>query len=360
MVAAVPRSRTGGIVVRGGPGLSERSTRQGEHGGRPPSRPRKGVGPVPRRWTVILRDRADTARPIRPEDCHGLLNHWWPQSEREHAAAKRWAMNGWPLPLGNRLYHWTLTWLDDVSAPLDPADLIGVPQRIGDHLLEPLSVTPTFERSYAEMLTSEPGPVTVRGAEVHALTPVVTTTRDNAGERIPHIWPTPRRLFGAVHRSGGEIVGGSGALGAVARFAPRDLAIPWLEEALVELARVRRSPLPGEDVRLAEHAHAEKRTVLGWLGGLRLEHGAGGRRPGPAFGVLLELLELSGIGKYTAQGFGAVRVDTVTGGRVTVEVPAPRAGNAEPNRPRRTRDRVDVASVRSASEPEEFGGTLFD
>ncbi len=163
-----------------------------------------------------------------------------------------------------------------------------------------------------------------------------------------------------MHRSGGEIVGGSGALGAVARFAPRDLAIPWLEEALVELARVRRSPLPGEDVRLAEHAHAEKRTVLGWLGGLRLEHGAGGRRPGPAFGVLLELLELSGIGKYTAQGFGAVRVDTVTGGRVTVEVPAPRAGNAEPNRPRRTRDRVDVASVRSASEPEEFGGTLFD
>jgi hypothetical protein len=46
------------------------------------------------RWTVILRDLADTARPIRPEDCHGLLNRWWPQSQEEHTAAKRWAMNG--------------------------------------------------------------------------------------------------------------------------------------------------------------------------------------------------------------------------------------------------------------------------
>ncbi|MBR8742788.1 CRISPR system precrRNA processing endoribonuclease RAMP protein Cas6 [Nocardiopsis sp. MG754419] len=316
---------------------------------------------MPRRWTVILRDRADAARPIRPEDCHGLLNHWWPQSDREHTAAKRWAMHGWPRPLGDRLHHWTLTWLDDVTPPaLDPVDLVGVPQRIGDHLLEPLSVTPTFDRTYTEMLTGEQGRSRVRTAELRALTPVVTTIRDTTGERIPHIWPAPRRLFGAVHRSGGGIVGGSGAVGAVARFAPPDLAEPWLERALPALSLIRRSPLPGEEVRLTEHHHAEKRTVLGWLGGMRLELTAATPSPTDTFATLLALLELTGIGKYTAQGFGMVRVDTVTTDRTTVEVPAPRAGHGA-HRVRRARARrVGGAPAAVAADAEEFGGTLFD
>lgn len=318
---------------------------------------------MPTRWTVILRDRADRARPIRPEDCHGLLNRWWPQTEREHTGAKRWAMNGWPLPLGDRLHHWTLTWLDDdTPVPLDPTELVGSPQRIGDHLLEPLSITRTFDRTYAEMLAGDHVPPPVEAAEVRALTPVVTTTRDTTGERIPHIWPSPRRLFGAVHRSGGGIVGGSGAVGAVARFAPPSLAEPWLEGVLDALARIRRHPLPGEDVRLSEHHHADRRTVLGWLGGLRLENTGGVGRPGDAFVTLLELLELTGVGKYTAQGFGAVRVDTVTASRPTVEVPVPRNGRA-PHRVRRPQRRMNgarVHAVAEAAEVEEFGGTLFD
>ena len=316
---------------------------------------------MPRRWTVVLKDRADRARPIRPEDCHGLLNRWWPQTEREHTGAKRWAMNGWPLPLGNRLHHWTLTWLDDdVPAPVDPADLVGVPQRVGDHLLEPLSVTRTFDRTYAEMLSGEYTPFPVETAQVRALTPVVTTTRDTTGERVPHIWPSPRRLFGAVHRSGGGIVGGSGAVGAVARFAPPSLAVPWLEDALVESARIRRSHLPGEDVRLTEHPRTDKRAVLGWLGGLRLENATGAGRPSATFAVLLDLLELTGIGKYTAQGFGAVRVDTVTASRPAMEVPAPRDGGAAPPQ-RRARHQAGGARAHAVVEAEEeFGGTLFD
>lgn len=313
---------------------------------------------MPRRWTVILKERADRARPIRPEDCHGLLNRWWPQTEREHTGAKRWAMNGWPLPLGNRLHHWTLTWLDDdTCAPLDPAELVGVPQRIGDHFLEPLSVTRTFDRTYAEMLTGSHAPSPVEAAQVRALTPVVTTTRDTTGERIPHIWPSPRRLFGAVHRSGGGIVGGSGAVGAVARFAPPSLAAPWLEEVLVGLARIRRSPLPGEEVRLTEHHHTDNRTVLGWVGGLRLENTTGSDRALDTFAALLDLLELTGVGKYTAQGFGAVRVDTVTAPRPAMEVPVPRNGRA-PHPVRRAQRRVGGA--RAHAVVEEFGGTLFD
>ena len=315
---------------------------------------------VPLRWTVILRDRADTARPIRPEDCHGLLNRWWPQPASEHTAAKRWAMNGWPRPLGDRLHHWTLTWLDDSTpVPLDPGELVGSVQRIGDHVLEPLSVTRTFDCTYTEMLTSSRGPSSVSAAEVRTQTPVVTTTRDTTGERIPHIWPNPRRLFGAVHRSGGGIVGGSGAVGAVARFAPPALAAPWLEEALSGLGQVRRSALPGQDVRLAEHHHAESRTVLGWRGGLRLEVFGSGRRNTDCFTTLLELLELAGIGKYTAQGFGSVRVDTVTRGRLAAEVPAPRSGRAS-HRLRRTPHRVGDQRAHAVAEAEEFGGTLFD
>ncbi|WAE75234.1 CRISPR system precrRNA processing endoribonuclease RAMP protein Cas6 [Streptomonospora nanhaiensis] len=317
--------------------------------------------PVPRRWTVILRDLSDTARPIRPEDCHGLLNRWWPQPPEEHAAAKRWSMNGWPRPLGDRLYHWTLTWLDDEVPPsLDPEDLVGDPQRIGDHLLVPLSVTRTHERTYAQMLVEPRGPSAVRAAEVRSRTPVVMTTRDATGERIPHIWPSPRRLFGAVHRSGGGIVGGSGAVGAVARFAPPALAENWLELVLGGMAQVRRTPLPGEEVRLAEHHHAENRTVLGWHGGFRLEMAGGDRRHADAFAALLELLELAGVGKYTAQGFGSVRVDTVTCGRPFAEAPVSRARRM-PNRvARRTPQRVGDAHVRAVAEAEEFGGTLFD
>ena len=312
----------------------------------------EGVVSVPRRWTLILRDRADTARPIRPEDCHGLLNSWWPHLPEEHTAAKRWSMNGWPSPLGDRLYLWTLTWLDDEEPPpLDPEDLVGRPQRIGDHFLEPLSVTRTFDRTYTELLTRAPGRAAARVAEIRSRTPVVMTTRDATGERIPHVWPNPRRLFGAVHRSGGGIVGGSGAVGSVARFAPPSLAEPWLELVLNGLAQVRRTPLPGVEVRLGEHHHAENRTVLGWQGGLRLELVGGERSHVEAFNTLLELVELSGVGKYTAQGFGAVRVDTVTSTRIPARVPAPRAHRASSRPPSRSSQRVAV---------EEFDGTLFD
>ncbi|MFE6447859.1 hypothetical protein [Nocardiopsis dassonvillei] len=316
--------------------------------------------PVPMRWTVILRDLADTARPIRPEDCHGLLNRWWPQSPEEHAAAKRWAMNGWPSPLGDRLHHWTLTWLDDdTPPPLAPEELVGDPQRIGDHLLVPLSVTRTFDRTYTQMLTEPRGPSAVRSAAVRSRTPIVMTTRDAAGERIPHIWPTPRRLFGAVHRSGGGIVGGSGAVGAVARFAPSALAEPWLELVFGGLARVRREPLPGEEVRLAEHQHADNRTVLGWHGGLRLDLVGGERRHADAFATLLELLELTGTGKYTAQGFGSVQVDTVTSGQPSARVPAQRPRRTPHRVSRRAPQRVGETRAHAVAE-EEFGGALFD
>ncbi len=314
---------------------------------------------MPRRWTVILRDLADTARPIRPEDCHGLLNHWWPQPPEEHTAAKRWSMNGWPTPIGDRLHHWTLTWLDDaVPPPVPPEELVGQPQRIGDHLLEPLSVTRTFDVSYARMLTAARGPSSVRSAAVRSRTPIVMTTRDATGERIPHVWPNPRRLFGAVHRSGGGIVGGSGAVGAVARFAPTALAEPWLDLVLGGLARVRRLPLPGEDVRLAEHHHADNRTVLGWEGGLRLDLVGGERRHADAFATLLELVELTGVGKYTAQGFGAVRVDTVTSAETTAPAPARRSRRAAGRAGRRTPPRVGDPRPRVVAE--EFSGTLFD
>jgi hypothetical protein len=320
------------------------------------------VVPVPRRWTAILRDLADTARPIRPEDCHGLLNRWWPQPAHEHAAAKRWSMNGWPVPLGDRLYHWTLTWLDDdAPPPVDPEDLVGQPQRIGDHLLEPLSVTRTFDRTYEQLLTAARGPSALRSAEVRSQTPVVMTTRDTSGERIPHIWPHPRRLFGAVHRSGGGIVGGSGAVGAVARFAPTALAEPWLDLVLEGLSQVRRSPLPGEDLRLSEHRHAENRTVLGWRGGFALDLVGGDRGQADAFATLLELLELAGAGKYTAQGFGALRVDTVTSDRFPTGVPLARARRS-PHRVARPAGARHGAEARphAVAEAEEFGGTLFD
>lgn len=316
---------------------------------------------MPRRWTLILRDLADAARPIRPEDCHGLLNRWWPQTSEEHTAAKRWAMNGWPVPLGDRLHHWTLTWLDDDVPPLTvPEELVGDPQRIGDHLLVPLSVTRTFDGTYAQMLTEPRGPSAVRSAAVRSQTPVVMTTRDAAGERIPHIWPTPRRLFGAVHRSGGEIVGGSGAVGAVARFVPRALAEPWLELVFDGLARVRRASIPGEEVRLAEHHHAENRAVLGWHGGLRLDLTGGDGRHTDAFATLLELLELTGVGKYTAQGFGSVRVDTVVGGPRSAEALAQGPRGTPRRVPRRAPRRVGETRAHAVAEAEEFGGTLFD
>ncbi|MGW9350417.1 CRISPR system precrRNA processing endoribonuclease RAMP protein Cas6 [Nocardiopsis flavescens] len=314
--------------------------------------------PVPRRWTVILRDQADTARPIRPEDCHGLLNRWWPHPPEEHAMAKRWAMNGWPAPLGDRLYHWTLTWLDDaVPPPSDPEEAVGRVQRIGDHLLEPLSVTRTFDRDYGELLSGPQAPV--RSAELHSRTPVVTATRDASGERIPHVWPGPRRIFGAVHRSGGGIVGGSGAVGAVARFAPPALSGPWLETAFEGLDLVRRLPVPGGEVRLAEHHQAEGRTVLGWQGALRLELTGGDRRHADAFTALLELVELTGVGKYTAQGFGSVLVDTVTRDAATAASVARRIRRTPHRLPVRTGPEPADASA-PAAELEDFGGLLFD
>ncbi len=314
--------------------------------------------PVPRRWTVILRDQADTARPIRPEDCHGLLNRWWPHPPEEHAMAKRWAMNGWPAPLGDRLYHWTLTWLDDaVPPPSDPEEAVGRMQRIGDHLLEPLSVTRTFDRDYGELLSGPQGPV--RSAELRSRTPVVTATRDASGERIPHVWPGPRRIFGAVHRSGGGIVGGSGAVGAVARFAPPALSGPWLETAFEGLDLVHRLPVPGGEVRLAEHHQAEGRTVLGWQGALRLELAGGDRRHADAFTALLELVELTGVGKYTAQGFGSVLVDTVTRDPATAASVARRIRRTPHRLPVRTGPEPADAPA-PAAELEDFGGLLFD
>ncbi|MEU3018543.1 CRISPR system precrRNA processing endoribonuclease RAMP protein Cas6 [Nocardiopsis sp. NPDC007018] len=313
---------------------------------------------MPRRWTLILRDRADAARPVRPEDCHGLLNRWWPQTRAEHTSAKRWVMNGWPTPLGDRLYLWTLTWLDDDPAPVDPGELVGRVHRVGDHRFELLSVTRTFDTPYTALLGPGRRSVAVRAAEVRTGTPVVTTTRDTTGERVPHVWPDPRRLFGAVHRSGGGIVGGSGAVGAVARFAPPALVGPWLENALAVLGRVRRSALPGEEVALAEHPHTEGHTVRGWQGGLRLDLVDGGPGEAGTFAALLELLELAGVGKHTARGFGAVRVDTVTRTPITARVPAPRPVPRTAHRVRHVRPGpVDAHAV---AEAEEFGGTLFD
>lgn len=301
---------------------------------------------MPGRWTVILRDLADAARPIRPQDCHGLLNRWWPQPAGEHALAKPWAMNGWPEPLGDRIHHWTLSWLGGDAPPLDPEEAVGRVQRIGDHLLEPLSVTRTFDRGYADLLGTAGRRSPARSARLHTRTPVVTTARGAAGEHIPHVLPGPRRLFGSVHRSGGTVVGGSGAVGAVARFAPPRLAEPWLDLAADALERVRRSPLAGEEPRTAEYRRAGSLTVPGWQGAFRLELAAGDGRHAAAFAALLELVELTGIGRYTAQGFGAVRVDTVT-----PEEPGRRkaAHRARPVRPR----------PHTVTE-EECGGLLFD
>ncbi|WP_026118518.1 CRISPR system precrRNA processing endoribonuclease RAMP protein Cas6 [Nocardiopsis salina] len=316
---------------------------------------------VPRRWTLILCDRADTARPVRPEDCHGLLNTWWPQPPGEHSGAKKWAMHGWPVPLGDRLHHWTLTWLDDAPPPLDPSELIGTGQRIGDHVMEPLSVTRTFDTDYATLLSDDRPPQALRAADLRSHTPVVTTTRDATGDRIPHVWPNPRRLFGAVHRSGGGIVGGSGAVGAVARFAPQELAGPWLDLVLGGMAQLRRGPLPGEEIRLGEHHHADNRSVLGWQGGMRLELLGGDPRHARAFAALLELVELTGVGKYTAQGFGAVRVDTVTEPRPG-DQPAARRSRREGRRTsRRSAPRAhDPRRPPSVAETGEFEGALFD
>lgn len=284
---------------------------------------------MPRRWTLILRDHSEAARPMRAEDCHGLLNRWWPHPGAEHTAAKRWAMNGWPRPLGDRLWHWTLTWLDEAAPPRRPEELVGRLHRIGDHLLEPLSATTTFERGYTEIIAGAAGIAPVRAARLCSLSPVLTFVRDGAGEAVPCSWPSPRRLFGAVHRSGGRIQGGSGVLGAVARFAPADAAGPWLERVARTVALVRRLPLAEEPVRTAEHPHAEGRTVVGWEGGMRLElpGGAASAAAGD-LAALLELVELTGVGKYTAQGFGAVRVDTLTRGGRGAERPAPRVSRA--------------------------------
>ena len=315
---------------------------------------------MPRRWTLILRERAETARPVRPADCHGLLNTWWPQPPGEHSGAKKWAMNGWPVPLGDRLHHWTLTWLDDAPPPLDPSDLVGHPQRIGDHVMEPLSVTRTFDTGYGTLLSDDHRSHAPRAAELRSHTPVVTTTRDATGDRIPHVWPNPRRLFGAVHRSGGGVVGGSGAVGAVARFAPPDLAGPWLDLVLGGMALLRRTPLPGEEIRLGEHHHADNRSVLGWQGGMRLELVGADTRHVRAFASLLELVELAGVGKYTAQGFGSVRVDTVTAPGPDTRAAARRSGRQGRGTARRASHRVHEPRRPAVAESGEFGGALFD
>ena len=111
---------------------------------------------------------------------------------------------------------------------------------------------------------------------------------------------------------------------------------------------------------MAEHYHAENRTVLGWQGGLRLDLVGGDHRHADAFAALLELLELSGIGKYTAQGFGSVRVDTVTSGQLSAEVAAPSSRRAPHRASRRSQHRLSDARPRAVAEAEEFGGTLFD
>ncbi|MFC4565369.1 hypothetical protein ACFO4E_26230 [Nocardiopsis mangrovi] len=308
---------------------------------------------MPRRWTLVLRDHADAARPVRAVDCHGLLNSWWPQPGPEHGAAKKWAMNGWPQPIADRLWVWSLTWLDDESPPgTDPADLIGRVQRVGDHLFEPLSVTAVHVRGYAAILAHpQRAPVS---ATLHTLSPVVSLARNYDGEDSFQAWPGPRLLFGVVHRASGGVLGGSGAVGAVARFAPREVAEPWLRRIDDVTARLRRAPDDSAPIRATEHPGPAGRTVPGWEGGLRLSlpHGSDGERLAD-FGALLELVELTGVGKYTAQGFGALRVDTLTTGREVA------AGRRRPPARDRRRSRPP-RPVYAEYQEQEFDGLLFD
>ncbi|WP_157515752.1 CRISPR system precrRNA processing endoribonuclease RAMP protein Cas6 [Nocardiopsis trehalosi] len=308
---------------------------------------------MPRRWTLVLRDHADAARPVRAVDCHGLLNSWWPQPDAEHGAAKKWAMNGWPQPIADRLWVWSLTWLDDAVPPLtDPADLVGRVQRVGDHLFEPLSVTSVHARGYADILGM---PVrTPMSAELHTVSPVVSLVRGADGEDGFQAWPGPRLLFGAVHRSPTGGLGGSGAVGAVARFAPREVAEPWLRRIDEVTTRLRRGSDSAAPIRAAEHPGPAGRTVPGWEGGLRLSlpHGSDVRHMAD-FGALLELVELTGVGKYTAQGFGALRVDTL---HTSHDVAAGR--RRPPTRDRR-RPRPP-RPVYAEHQEQEFDGLLFD
>ncbi|GAA4913484.1 CRISPR system precrRNA processing endoribonuclease RAMP protein Cas6 [Streptomonospora salina] len=307
---------------------------------------------MPRRWTLVLRDHADAARPVRAVDCHGLLNSWWPQSDAEHGAAKKWAMNGWPQPLADRLWVWSLTWMDDTPPETDPAGLVGRVQRVGDHLLEPLSVTEVHTRDYTAVLT-EPRRA-AHAASLHTLSPVVSLARNYDGEDSFQAWPGPRLLFGAVHRAADGRLGGSGAVGAVARFAPRELAEPWLRRIDEVTARLRRLPDDSAPVRAAEHPGPAGRTVLGWEGGLRLTlpRGSDGRIVAD-FGALLELVELTGVGKYTAQGFGALRVDTLTAGD-DAAVGRRRPSSRDRRRPRSPRP------VHAEHQEQGFDGLLFD
>ncbi|MDA8369373.1 MAG: CRISPR system precrRNA processing endoribonuclease RAMP protein Cas6 [Nocardiopsaceae bacterium] len=307
---------------------------------------------MPRRWTLVLRDHADAARPVRAVDCHGLLNSWWPQSGAEHGAAKKWAMNGWPQPLADRLWVWSLTWLADTPPPTEPADLIGRVQRVGDHLLEPLSVTDVHTRDYTAILT---GPRrATHTATLHTVSPVVSLARNYEGEDSFQAWPGPRLLFGVVHRTANGILGGSGAVGAVARFAPREIAEPWLRRIDEVTARLRRTPDDAAPIRATEHPGPAGRTVPGWEGGLRLTLPRGSDVQRVAdFGALLELIELTGVGKYTAQGFGALRVDTLTSGHDAA------AGRRRPSTRERRRPRPPRPAYAEHQE-QGFDGLLFD
>lgn len=343
---------------------------------------------MPRRWTLLLRDHADAARPLRPSDCHGLLNRWWPQSPAEHVAAKPWTMNGPPEPIGDRLWHWTLTWLDDHrDPPLPPPCAVGHVHRIGDHLMEPLSATEVAARGYPEILagvepvvgragadgttgpaearndtgnTGEAGTarppqlpaVSPRAATLHARAPVLTVGDDGAGRRQLCDWPTPRQLFGFVHHFRDGRRGGSGAVGAVAQFAPPELAAAWLPHADEVIARLDRFRVADHPIHRVRVPGPGGRPVVGWLGAIRLTlPGTGG---GPELAALLELVELAGVGKYTAQGFGAVRVDSVT-----VEPPEAAPARGARPRPRRRPERRDRAGSGPARAPDAgpVGGT---
>ncbi|MEY9212774.1 CRISPR system precrRNA processing endoribonuclease RAMP protein Cas6 [Thermobifida halotolerans] len=274
---------------------------------------------MPRRWTLVLHGGARPARRMRAHDCHGLLNAWWPQEDGEHAEAKRWAAHGLPRPVADGLWSWTVNWLDDDrDPPLDPADLRGRECRIGDHRLAVHAVVELPHRDYARILDvwRQDAP-TVRDAWVHTRSPVLFAARDDRGRRVWLPRPDTRRLFGFVREHPVHGLGGSGALGGAVRFAPRPLVVDWLAEVEGVPARLEPGRVEHDPVRVVGVEAAGGHPVRGWEGGVRLEAADG---DAAALASLLALVEYTGAGKYTAYGFGALRVDSATapgGGRGT-------------------------------------------
>ncbi len=266
---------------------------------------------MPRRWTLVLHGAARPARRMRAHDCHGLLNRWWPQEQEQHAEAKPWTAHGLPRPLADGLWTWTVNWLDDRrDPPLDPDALRGRPCRIGDHRLEVHAVVELPHRDYTQILDLwRQGAPVAEQAWLHTRSPVLFAARDGHGRRVWLPRPDPRRLFGFAREHPVHGLGGSGALGGAARFAPRALFRDWLAEVEEVPARLDVRPAEHDPVRTVRAEGAGGRPVRGWEGGVRLAAADG---DGAALASLLALVEYTGAGKYTAYGFGAVRADTAT------------------------------------------------